>query len=246
MISRVAAADRDVLGHHPAALLERQPVPLALLVERVDDAVLALGGADLGPRLRVRVGRGLGHRQVGVGDRHPLRQPALGEDDVEGVDVVEHRALGEQHQVGVAARADGRVGAQAAVDGVVLAGGEELPFILRPRLGVATLPGGIELEEGELGKRAIGHRRDASGTRVRVGSARRRCKRRPGIRRRPARRDRGVAVRDHGRGDRRGPGVRARRDQRRARRGAGRADVPRHRPGQPRQRDPLRRDLPRL
>ena len=74
---------------------------------------------------------------------------------MEGVDVLEHRALGEQHQVGVAARADGRVGAQAAVGGEVLAGGEELPFILRPRLGVATLPGGVELEEGELGKGAI-------------------------------------------------------------------------------------------
>ena len=69
---RVAAADLDVLGHHPAALLERQPVPLALLVERVDDAVLALGGADLRTRLGLRVGRRLGHRQIGVGDRHPL------------------------------------------------------------------------------------------------------------------------------------------------------------------------------
>ena len=47
---RVTAADRDVLGHHPAALLERQAIPLALLVERVDDAVLALRRADLRPR----------------------------------------------------------------------------------------------------------------------------------------------------------------------------------------------------
>ena len=61
----------------------------------------------------------------------------------------------EQQQVGVAARADGRVGAQRAVLGEVLAGGEELPFILRARLGIAALPGGVELEEGELGERAI-------------------------------------------------------------------------------------------
>ena len=37
-------------------------------------------------------------------------------------------------QVGVAPRADRRVGAQRAVLGEVLAGGEELAFILRPLL----------------------------------------------------------------------------------------------------------------
>ena len=93
---RVAAADLDVLGHHPPALLERQPVPLALLVERVDEQVLALGRADLRPGLGLRIRRRLGHRQIGVGDRHPLREAALGEHDVEGVDVLQHRALAQR------------------------------------------------------------------------------------------------------------------------------------------------------
>ena len=66
-------------------------------------------------------------------------------------------ALGEHQQVGVAAGADRRIGAQRAVGGVVLAGREELAFILRPRLGVAALPGGVELEERELDERALGH-----------------------------------------------------------------------------------------
>ena len=37
----------------------------------------------------------------------PLREAALAEDDVEGVDVVEVRALAEQEEVDVAARAYG-------------------------------------------------------------------------------------------------------------------------------------------
>ncbi len=79
---------------------------------------------------------------------------------MEGVDVLEGRALGEQQQVGVAAGADGRVGAQRALEREVLAGGEELPFILRALLGVPALPRGVDLEEGELGERAVGHEDD--------------------------------------------------------------------------------------
>ena len=90
-----------------------------------------------------------------MGDRRPAREPALGEDDVEGVEVLEDRALGEDQQVGVAAGPDRGVGAQRAVLGEVLAGGEELAFILRPLLGVAALPRGVELEERELRVRAI-------------------------------------------------------------------------------------------
>ena len=81
--------------------------------------------------------------------------PLCAEDDVKGVDVLEDRALGEDQQVGVAAGADRRVGAQRAVLGVVLAGGEELAFILRPLLAAAALPGWVELEERELRERAI-------------------------------------------------------------------------------------------
>ena len=85
-----------------------------------------------GRGLRVRVGRRLGHREVGVGGRRPLREAALAEHDVEGVDVLEDRALAEQQQVGVAARADGRVRAQRAVLGEVLAGGQELALVAAP------------------------------------------------------------------------------------------------------------------
>ncbi len=132
---RMAAADLDVIGHDPPALLERQPVPLALLVERVDEEVLAVRDADLRPRLGVRVGRGLGHREVGVRRLGPAGEAALGEDDVEGVQVLEDRALAEQHQVDVAAGADRRIRSQRAVLGEVLAGRQELGLVGRPLLG---------------------------------------------------------------------------------------------------------------
>src|SRR5204863_431556 len=57
-------------------------------------------------------------------------------------------------------------GAQRPIRREVLAAGEELAFILRPRLGVAALPGWIDLEEGELGEGPVRgvarHRRDVS------------------------------------------------------------------------------------
>ncbi len=104
---RVAAADLDVAFHDPAALLRRQPVPAPLLDHRVEEEVLALGGADLRPRLLLGVGRAFGHREERVGRLGPFRQAALAEHDVEGVDVVEVRALAEQDQVDVAARSYG-------------------------------------------------------------------------------------------------------------------------------------------
>ena len=42
-----------------------------------------------------------------MGGLGPLREPALAEDDVEGVEIVEVRALGEEDQVDVAARSYG-------------------------------------------------------------------------------------------------------------------------------------------
>ena len=104
---RVAAADLDVAFHDPPALLRRQPVPAALLDHRVEEEVLALGDADLRPRLLLGVGRAFGHREERVGRLGPFRQAALAEDDVEGVEVVEVGALAEQDQVDVAARAYG-------------------------------------------------------------------------------------------------------------------------------------------
>ena len=104
---RVAAADLDVAFHDPPALLRRQPVPAALLDHRVEEEVLALGDADLRPRLLLGVGRALGHREERVGRLGPFRQAALAEHDVEGVEVVEVRALAEQDEVDVAARSYG-------------------------------------------------------------------------------------------------------------------------------------------
>ena len=75
----------------------------------------------------------------------------------------------DEQQVGVAAGADRRVGAERPIDRVVLAGGEELAFILRPLLAVAPLPGRVDLEERELDERPLGHGRDASA-RLRSGS----------------------------------------------------------------------------
>ena len=71
---------------------------------------------------------------------------------MKGVDVLEGGALGQQQEVRVAAGADGRVGAQRPILGEILAGGEELPFILRARLGITALPGGVELKKVNLAK----------------------------------------------------------------------------------------------
>jgi hypothetical protein len=76
------------------------------------------------------------------------------------MDVLEGRALGEQQQVGVAPGAEGRVGTQRALEREVVTGSSELPFILRALLGVPALPRGVDLEEGELRERAVGHEDD--------------------------------------------------------------------------------------
>ena len=87
----------------------------------------------------------------------PLHQPALGEHDVELVDAIEVLGLGEQHQLGVAARADQREALQQVAVGEVLAGGDELALVLLALLGVQAAPGRVELEERVLDEVARAH-----------------------------------------------------------------------------------------
>ena len=82
-----------------------------------------------------------------MGNRRPPRETALGEHDVECVDLVQRRRLREQQQVDVAAGADGRVGAQQALQGEVVTGGSELALVLGALIGIPALPRRIDLEE---------------------------------------------------------------------------------------------------
>ena len=83
-----SAGRLDVLAHDRASAPRRQPVPLALLPERVDEQVLAGRRAHLEALLLGVLGL-LGHRQVRMGRLGPAHQPALREHDVELVDVAE-------------------------------------------------------------------------------------------------------------------------------------------------------------
>ena len=85
----------------------------------------------------------------------PAHQPALTEHDVEVVDVREPGAGGPEHEVGVAARADEREGAQEAVGGEVLAGGRELVLVRLPLRGGQAPPGRVDLQERELDEVAV-------------------------------------------------------------------------------------------
>ena len=69
---------------------------------------------------------------------------------MELVDRVDRLADHPQHQVGVAARADQRVGAQEVVLGEVGAGGGELALVLGALRGVEPAPRRVELQKGEL------------------------------------------------------------------------------------------------
>ena len=62
------------------------------------------------------------------------------------------------HQVGVAARADQRVGAQVVVAAEVLERGGELALVLRALVGAPAPPLGPDLEERELDEVALCHR----------------------------------------------------------------------------------------
>ena len=91
-------------------------------------------------------------------------RPLWASDDVEGVEVLEDRALAEEQQIGVAPGADRRVGAQRPV----LARSPRrppgtLPCRGRALGGAAPPPGGVELEERELDERAPGHDEEVSG-----------------------------------------------------------------------------------
>ena len=152
----VLAADADVLLHDLVALLRRQPVPLARLHERIDEQVLRVLGAHLEARL-VGVLGGLGHGEERVGHRAPLHQATLREHHVELVDSLQVRRLRQQHQVAVPARADGAEGAQQALGGEVLAGGDELALVGRALLGIEAAPGRIDLQERVLDEMALGH-----------------------------------------------------------------------------------------
>ena len=73
------------------------------------------------------------------------------------MDALEVRRLGEQHQVGVAAGADGRERPQQALGGEVLAGGEELALVGGALVVGEPAPGRIDLEERVLDEVALGH-----------------------------------------------------------------------------------------
>ncbi len=87
----------------------------------------------------------------------PLHQPALRQHDVELVDAVEVLGLGEQHQLGVAARADERERLQQVPVGEVLAGGHQLALVLRATLGVQPPPRRVDLEERVLDEVTSAH-----------------------------------------------------------------------------------------
>jgi hypothetical protein len=76
---------------------------------------------------------------------------------VELVDALEVRGLRQQHQVGVAARADQRERPQQALAREVFAGGQELALVARALGVVEPPPGGVDLQEGVLDEVAFGH-----------------------------------------------------------------------------------------
>ena len=98
---------------------------------------------------------------------------------MELVDAVEVLGLGDEHQVGVAARADeARSACSRWSAREVLAGGEELALVRRALGGVQPAPGGVDLQEGVLDEVTLRHvTDDDSGlvTRPVLG----RCLRRP-------------------------------------------------------------------
>ena len=163
--ARVFASDLDVALHDPPALVGRQRVPLARLHERVDEHVLAAKAARH-RALVFGVLRALAHAQKRVRDLRPLHQAALREHDVELVDAVEVLGLGEQHQLGVAARADEREALQHVPVGEVLAGGHQLALVLCALLGVQPPPGWVDLQERVLDEVARAHGRDYRSRRV--------------------------------------------------------------------------------
>ncbi len=76
---------------------------------------------------------------------------------MELVDAVEVLRLGDQQQLGVAARAHQREALQQVPVGEVLARGRELALVLRAALAVQAPPRGVELQERVLDEAARAH-----------------------------------------------------------------------------------------
>ncbi len=76
------------------------------------------------------------------------------------MDAVEVLGLRQQHQLGVAARADQRERLQQVTVGEVLAGGDQLALVLCALLGVEPPPGGVELDEAVLDEMPSAHALD--------------------------------------------------------------------------------------
>ena len=96
------------------------------------------------------------------------------------MDAVEVLRLGDQQQLGVAARADEREALQQVPVGEVLAGGHELALVLRALLVLEPPPRGVELQERVLDEVARAHRRRLSqpGRARQIAAARGRPRRR--------------------------------------------------------------------
>ena len=76
---------------------------------------------------------------------------------MELVDAVEVLGLGDQQQLGVAARPDEREGLQEMAVGEVVARRHELELVLRARLVIAAPPRRVELQERVLDEVARAH-----------------------------------------------------------------------------------------
>src|SRR6266576_4694423 len=152
----VLLADPDVVLHHPVALGGGQRVPRPSLDERIDEEVLAVEPArGLAPLLGVLAG--LAHAQERVRLRRPLGDARLPEDHVELVDAVEVLRLGDEHDVGVAARPDEAERLQQMVGGEVPAGGQELALVGGPLAVGQPPPGRVNLQKGVLHEVSFRH-----------------------------------------------------------------------------------------
>ena len=73
------------------------------------------------------------------------------------MDRLEPRAGGAQHQIGVPARPDQRVGAEEVIVGEVVAGGRELALVAGSLVRVEAPPCRVQAQESELDEVPLGH-----------------------------------------------------------------------------------------